>query len=69
MLPPSKFPEVSTITIPRQSDRRKTLLPTVLATRIPTWPRFPLRTAINFSGSVVAIAITTTSCDEINLGI
>lgn len=40
--------------IPRQRVSKKTLLPAVFATRIPVYPRAPLRTATNFSGSVVA---------------
>lgn len=39
--------------IPRQRVSKNTLLPAVFAMRIPACPRAPLRTATNFSGSVV----------------
>ena len=43
-----------------QSESKKTLLPVVVATRIPAWPRWPLITEMNFPGSVVAIERNTT---------
>src|SRR6266550_3803625 len=56
-LSPLSMPdEPETMTIPQHNVRRKMLLPAVVATRMPMWPRRPLMTAMNFSGSVVEIA-------------
>jgi hypothetical protein len=47
-----------TATTPMQIVKRNMLLPAVVATTMPPWPLEPLITEMNFSGRVVAKAIT-----------